>query len=57
MGVRDVAPLRDVVDAIPILAHHRVADVGELAVLENKEICTWGVVGEMIDEFIPLLVH
>jgi hypothetical protein len=40
VGVGDVGPGGDAVDAAAVLAHHRVADVRKLAVLEDQEVCT-----------------
>jgi hypothetical protein len=38
VGIGDVAPVRNLVDAAAILADHGVADVGKLAVLKNEEV-------------------
>mgnify|MGYP001806933895 CR=1 FL=1 len=44
--IGDVAPVRDLVDAARVLRHHGVADVSELAVLENEEVCEGLQVGD-----------
>ena len=40
--VGDVGPVSDLVDAVPVLRDHCVANVGKLAVLEDQEGCSQG---------------
>lgn len=39
VGIGDVRPGGDVVDAVPVLPHHGVADVRKFAVLKDQEVC------------------
>jgi hypothetical protein len=40
MGVGDVSPVSDLVDAVAVLGDDSVANVGKLPVLENQEGCS-----------------
>lgn len=42
VGVGDVGPGGDVVDAVAVLPHHSVADVRKFAVLKDQEVCVTG---------------
>ena len=39
MGICDIRPVSNLVDATAILTHHSVADVSKLAVLKYQEVC------------------
>ena len=39
MGICDIRPVSNLVDAAAILTHHGVADVSKLTVLKYQEVC------------------